>query len=161
MQHILDFLVPDTLDRAMLVVGSSIGAVVSFCFGGWTPGLTWLGAMAGVDFVLGSFAAWRTGEWNSDAGAQGVKRKVALFAFIAIAHGIDVTLAEGGMDILSFMSMTVTALTVTEAGSIVENIDRMGCGHLIPPVIRRGLKSAREAVDKRLNEKLGTEAKDG
>ena len=157
MNPVLDYLVPDSLDRVMLLAGSVVGAVVSFCFGGWTPGLTWLGALAIADFVLGSIAAWRTGEWNSDAGSQGVKRKVALFAFITIAHGIDVTLAESGMDILSFMAMTVTALTVTEAGSIVENIDRMGNGHLIPPVIRRGLKSAREAVDKRLNEKLGGE----
>ena len=135
----------------MLVFGASLGAVVSFCFGGWTPGLTWLACMAGVDFVLGTAAAWRSGEWNSDAGSRGVKRKVALFCFISLAHGIDVTLAENGVSFFSLMSMTVTALTVTEAGSIVENIDRLGYGNLIPEVIRSGIQSARGAVNKKFS----------
>jgi lysozyme len=51
--------------------------------------------------------------------------------------------------------MTVTALTVSEAGSVVENIDRMGYGSMIPEIIRRGLKTIREATEQRVGKQLG------
>ena len=159
MQQFMDFLIPDRLDRVLFVLGAGLGAAVDFLYGGWSAGLTWLGCLALADFATGSIAAWRGHAWSSDAGATGVRRKVVLWVFVAIAHGIDVTLAEAGFTALSFMSITVIALTVTEAGSIVENIDRMGNGKFVPPVIRRGLKAAQRVVDERVDKSFGEEEK--
>jgi toxin secretion/phage lysis holin len=159
MNQFLHFLVPDALDRALLIIGAVIGTVIDFLYGGWSSGLTWLGCLALVDFATGSIAAWQAHAWSSDAGSTGLKRKIVLWVFVAIAHGIDVTFAEAGFTALSFMSITVIALTVTEAGSIVENIDRMGNGKFVPAVIRRGLKAAQRVVDERVDKSFGEEEK--
>jgi hypothetical protein len=62
----------------------------------------------------------------------------------------DITLADLGFTAFSFMSLTVTALAVNEAVSIIENFDKAGCGSFVPPVIRQGLKTIREAAEKKL-----------
>lgn len=146
----LDFCFPDSLDKLMLIVGAMLGTVFQFAFGQWTAGLTWLGCFAIGDFITGSVAAFVRGEWNSDSGMRGIFRKVLLFAFVSLSHGIDITLHDAGLDLFSFMSLTVTALSVTECGSIIENLDRAGLGTFVPPVIRQGLKTIREAADRKM-----------
>ena len=148
----LDFCFPDSLDKLMLIFGAMLGTVLQFAFGQWTTGLTWLGCFAIGDFCTGSVAAFRNGEWNSDSGMKGIFRKVMLFAFVSLAHGIDVTLHDTGLEVFSFMSLTVTALSVTECGSIIENLDRAGLGSFVPAVIRQGLKTIREAADRKMKQ---------
>jgi toxin secretion/phage lysis holin len=146
----LDVIYPETWDKIMLLIGAAIGTLFQFAFGGWTNGLLWLVCLTIGDFLTGTIAAFRSGEWNSDTGMNGVFRKIILFAFVSLAHGIDMTLADLGFTAFSFMSLTITALSVTEAGSIIENFDKAGCGKAVPPVIRQGLKSIREAAEKKL-----------
>lgn len=148
-----NFVFPDALDKVVLLLGAAIGAVFQFAFGGWTDGLAWLICFAIADWVTGSFAAFMTGQLNSDTGLKGIMRKVLMFAFVSLAHGLDITLVGMGIDFFSFMSLTVTALAINEAVSIVENIDRAGFGGFVPPVIRRGLKTLTEAAEKKLAEK--------
>lgn len=153
----LDFVYPEALDKLMLLVGAGLGTLFQFAFGQWTDGLQWLTCLVIGDFITGTIGAFRQGEWNADQGAKGIFRKVLLFAFVSLAHGIDITLADMGLTAFSFMSLTVTALSVTEAGSIIENLDRMGLGGYVPPVIRQGLKVIRLAVEKKMQKMEGKE----
>lgn len=151
----LDFAFPDTLDKLMLIIGAFLGTVFQFAFGQWTNGLTWLVCFAIGDFFTGSVAAFTRGEWNSDSGMRGIFRKVMLFAFVSLSHGIDMTVHDIGLEGFSFMSLTVTALSVTECGSIIENLDRAGLGGFVPGVIRQGLQTIREAADRKMKNPQG------
>ena len=147
---LLDFVFPDSMDKVFVLLGAFFGSLVQFAFGEWTAGLTWLVCFSIGDWATGTLAAFMTGQLNSDAGMKGIFRKIIMFAFVSLAHGLDITLTDLGADLFSFMSLTVTALAVNETVSIVENFDRAGFGGFVPPVIRRGLKTIREAADRKL-----------
>jgi toxin secretion/phage lysis holin len=146
----IDLAFPDTWDKLAVAFGALLGALFQFAFGRWTDGLSWLVCFVIGDWITGTMAAFITGELNSDAGLKGIMRKVLMFAFVSLAHGLDITLSDLGFTAFSFMSLTVTALAVNEAVSIIENFDKAGCGSFVPPVIRQGLKTIREAAEKRL-----------
>jgi phage-related holin len=48
------------------------------------------------------------------------------------------------------MSLTITALMVNEAVSIVENFDRAGLAGFVPVVIRQSLKTIRDAAEQKI-----------
>jgi toxin secretion/phage lysis holin len=141
---------PDAFDKFCLFLGALFGALFQFAFGEMTNGLLWLVCFSIGDWMTGTFAAIRTGELNSDAGRTGIMRKVVMFAFVSLAHGLDISLADLGFTSFSFMSLTITALMVNEAVSIVENFDRAGLAGFVPVVIRQSLKTIREAAEQKI-----------
>lgn len=130
-----------------MAIGGAIGALGSFLYGDFTIGLKWVLLLTCLDWFFGSVAAFRRGEWNSDAGFRGFCRKVVLWAFIAAAHGIDVVFIHIPTG-FSFMELAMCAVALNELGSIVENIDRMGYGYLIPEFVRKGMKALQRKVEK-------------
>lgn len=151
MREFLLAIVPDKADQYLLTIGAALGAVGQVLFGDFSGALQWLIVMTCADWLLGTVAALVRHEWNSDAGTKGIFRKIALFFFVALAHGVD-EMCAGLPTGFSFMSVSIAALGLTEAGSLIENVDRMGLGGYIPPIIRRGMKALQKKADETLGD---------
>lgn len=111
-------------------VAAAIGAVAGYLFGGLTMLINLLLVLVVVDWLTGWTAAWMRGELRSRVGFNGIVRKVALFAVVAIAHLIDGVLGDMHM----FRDAVVFFYLANELLSVVENLGKMGVP--MPPIIR-------------------------
>lgn len=118
-------------------VGACVGALV-WALGGIDIAIQWLFAFTVIDYLTGNIAALKTGEWNSSTGYRGLIKKVIIFVIVAVCNGLDQVIGSG-----IFRSAAIVAYSVNEAGSIIENIDRLGLGSRIPSVLRNGLRDLR------------------
>ena len=91
------------------------------------------------DFITGVMAGYRTGTLSSRIGAKGICKKCGVFLCIMIACLLDMA-----MKVNMFRGMVISAFSIIEAMSLVENIDRMGYGELIPEFLRAKLKQSAE-----------------
>lgn len=128
-------------DKLLVALGG-IGGALAWAAGGFDPGLQWLCAFIVADYVTGNLAAFKTGAWSSDDGFKGIVKKVVILALVAICNGVDqVTGAE------VVRTVAISSLCLNEAGSILENLDRLGFGSVIPPGVRKCVKQLREKTE--------------
>lgn len=135
---------PDTVQQYLMSIGAAIGLVLSIVLGGIDKMIWALFILAVADYILGTIAAFHGGEWDSNTGFRGIGKKCIIFAFVGIAVGVDYTLGSGQ----TFRQIIIGAYGVNEAGSIIENIDKLGFGHIIPASMRHGLARLKETADK-------------
>lgn len=115
--------------------GAVIGGWASYVFGGFDAALLWLFGFTLVDFILGIIAAAKHRRWQSKVMYRGIFKKSFIFVMIAICHGVDVAL---GIDFVR--TTCIFAYLANEVGSILENVERMGYGDIIPSVLRNALQ---------------------
>lgn len=68
-------------------------------------------------------------------------QKIVMLSLVALCHGLDIT------SVIPFVSVrdaAVFAFCLNDFGSILENIERMGYGSIIPAPIRKMLKAMEE-----------------
>lgn len=135
---------PDAVQQYLMSIGAAIGLVLSIVLGGIDKMIWALFILAVADYILGTIAAFHGGEWDSNTGFRGIGKKCIIFAFVGIAVGVDYTLGSGQ----TFRQIIIGAYGVNEAGSIIENIDKLGFGHIIPASVRHGLARLKETADK-------------
>ena len=111
---------PTDGEKFLMTIGGFIGGVFSFAVGGVDDAMTWLIILVVIDYISGSVASFRAGQWCSERGFCGLFKKLFIFLVVAICNGIDKTT---GQDILR--NIAVFAYAVNEAGSILENVDRL------------------------------------
>jgi toxin secretion/phage lysis holin len=141
-------------DKALLSVGGFLGGVYSFLFGGGVGFiLIWLILFVVVDFATGVWSACKRGEWHSRECANGIARKVIIFVMVAFAHGVDVVFSSL-IDIQIIESIVICAYVLSEFGSIIENLEKGGLGHVVPESIRKLLVVLNTNVEKKID-KLG------
>ena len=131
-------LIPDFSSRVFLAVGGIFGALCSFLFGPIDDAIEWLFVFIAVDYLSGTYAAMKTGQWNSRTGFLGITKKIVMLSLVALCHGLDIT------SVIPFVSVrdaAVFAFCLNDFGSILENIERMGYGSIIPAPIRKMLKA--------------------
>lgn len=126
---------PDAFQQWLLSIGAVLGLCLSVMLGGIDKMIWALVALAAVDYATGVAGAFKSGIWDSGTGWSGIKKKVLMFAFVGIAVAVDSAI---GTD-QALRQIVIGAYGVNEAGSILENIDKLGYGKLIPPSIRNGL----------------------
>lgn len=130
--------VPTYGERLVLGVGAVIGTYLGLAVGGFDSAFLILCGFILGDFITGTIAAFKAGEWSSRKGYRGLFKKVFILVIVAIGNALDVSLE------LNFLrEACVMAYILNEAGSILENIDRMGFGDVIPPFLRNGLEQIR------------------
>ena len=122
-----------------MTIGGFLGGVFTFAVGGVDDAMIWLISLVIIDYITGSIASFKTGEWCSNKGFSGLFKKLFIFLIVAICNGIDKTT---GQEILR--NMAVFAYAVNEAGSILENVERLGFGKWIPSFLKAGLKNLKE-----------------
>lgn len=134
---------------AMVAVVSAVGA-----FLGWKGimALCWVAVM-GLDYLSGSAAACKAGQWSSEEARSGAWHKLGMiFAVIvsAIADGV-MTVIIGNIPALGVewpglvLPLVLTWYILTELGSILENAVKLGAQ--VPQWLTKLLKAGRDAVD--------------
>ena len=122
-------------------------------FLGWqgVMALVWVIAMA-IDYITGTWAAMRNGEWSSSIARQGLWHKggmivVVIVSFMAdCAMGIICDHLPIGINWTSIILPLVLAwYIVTELGSILENAVKMGAA--VPAWLTKLLKVGLKAID--------------
>lgn len=88
-----------------------------------------------LDFITGVTAGYVRGELSSSIGAKGIAKKAGIFVCIMFAYLLD-----SAMAMQMFRGMVISGFAIIEAMSLMENIDRMGFGWLIPSFIRQKLQ---------------------
>ena len=130
---------------------TALGAAV-----GWKGVLAavWVLVMA-LDYISGSAAACRAGEWSSSAARQGLWHKGGMILVVAVAAIADCMILTVGAKLptgLNFawpgvlFPMVLAWYIITELGSILENAVKLGAN--VPDWLAKALKISLNAVDK-------------
>jgi toxin secretion/phage lysis holin len=138
-------------DKALMAVGGFFGGIYSFLFGGGVGFiLIWLILFVIADFATGVWSACRRGAWRSRECANGIARKVIIFLMVSLAHGADVVFSSL-IDIQIIESIVICAYVLSEFGSIIENLEKGGLGHVVPQSVRRLLAILNTNVEKKIS----------
>lgn len=121
---------------------------------GWLT-LAWMGVMA-LDVGTGMAAGAKRGEWNSRTAREGLWHKAGCVAAVTAAGVLDLVvgmlLEQVGEGSLPFSytvflyPLTVGWYLLTEVGSVLENVGRMGAP--VPGWLRKMVEELREEVEK-------------
>ena len=92
-----------------------------------------------MTLICDFFPSWfaiKSGNWSSSVGGKGIIKKIIIFLMVVIANGID---QSTGINYIR--QAVIIAYLINESGSILENIENLGYGSIIPSVLRKGLKA--------------------
>ena len=132
---------------------------------GWqgVMALVWVIVML-IDYITGTAAACKAGEWSSAVARQGLWHKGGMIIVVIVAFIADCIMAiicehiPIGLEWTSIVLPLVLAwYIVTELGSILENAVKMGAN--VPSWLVKLLKIGLKAIDD-AGEKLETETTD-
>ena len=134
---------------AIVGIFGAFGA--AFGWLGWLV-LAWIGCMV-VDYISGSSAAMKAGQWSSAKARSGIWHKAGMIVVVIVAAVADSVLALvvasiPGISIeytVLLLPMVLVWYILTELGSILENAAAMGSD--VPPFLIRILASAKEKVE--------------
>lgn len=139
----------------LLTVKTAIAAFITAmgAFLGWKGVLllTWAGVM-GLDYLSGTLAACRAGDWSSETARQGLWHKGAMILVVLVAAIADVVMVVMvayvpiGLQWPGILLPLVLGWYIlTELGSILENAVQMGAS--VPGWLVKLLKSSVRIVD--------------
>ena len=107
-----------------------------------------------LDYISGTAAAHKRGEWSSDIAREGLWHKLGEIFAVLVAALCDIALkviVEGaGLHIGIELSAVITPIVllwyiITELGSIAENAEKLGAP--VPSWIKNGLKQYKDKID--------------
>lgn len=139
-------------------IKAALAAVIAFFTAlwgwlGWAV-LIWVFCFL-LDYLSGTAAARKAGEWSSDIAREGVWHKLGEIFAVLVAALCDIALRvilEGsGLDLGIQIGPMVTPVVllwyiITELGSIAENAEKMGAP--VPSWIKKSLKQYRDKIDR-------------
>lgn len=137
---------------------AAVSAVIALftALWGWAGWLIflWVAAMA-LDYISGTAAAVKRGEWSSTVAREGLWHKLGeilamlVAALLDIAIGVVLPQIPGVPVTLEYTIFLVPLVCVwyilTEAGSVVENVGHMGAP--IPGWLKKAISSLKDKVD--------------
>ena len=142
---------------------AAIGAFGTALFGwvGWVV-VIWLFALV-LDYITGSAAAAKAGEWSSKTAREGLWHKLGSIVAVLVAAMCDIALGVvidgiGVEEVTDWIGGSMTFATpmvciwyiITEAGSILENADKLGAK--IPKFLRNRLDKLKDTVEEKADE---------
>lgn len=141
---------------AIVGIFGAFGA--AFGWLGWLV-LAWFGCMV-VDYISGSSAAMKAGQWSSAKARGGIWHKAGMIVVVVVAAVADKVLAIvlaniPGLPIdytVLLLPMVLVWYILTELGSILENAAAMGSD--VPPFLIRILASAKDKVEEVTGENI-------
>ncbi len=146
------------MDKTINSIKAAAAAAVGLLTGlwGWLGWLVvgWIGCMA-LDYLTGSLAAAKEGEWSSGRAREGIWHKCGMIVVVAVSAGVDMLLALALANLplveLPFQyaglvcPVVLVWYIVTELGSIAEN--GAGMGAPVPKWLVKLLAMSKSAVD--------------
>ncbi len=129
--------------------------LVSGALTGWRGilALVWAAAMA-LDYLSGTFAALKNGNWSSTTARQGLWHKAGMMTAVLVAAltdlGIGVATEELALGVDwpgAALPLALLWYALTELGSVLENA--MLLGATVPDWLKKALKAGLDAADKK------------
>lgn len=152
----------DNVDKIKAAISAVLGWLTALWgWFGWTL-VAWV-ALMGIDYLTGSAAAIKSGEWSSKVAREGILHKAGSVATVTVAGILDLVVGQLTSAAPGMLPFTYTTLLcplvliwyiLTEAGSIVENVGRMGAR--IPGWLRKAIALFKGHVDE-AGDELGAE----
>lgn len=147
------------MEKGINTVKAVIAAAAGLLTGlwGWMGWLVvgWVACMV-LDYISGSAAACKAGEWSSARAREGIWHKAGMIVVVLVAAGADLLLsivlehlqliALPGQYSGLVCPVVLVWYIVTELGSIVENAAAMGAP--VPAWLAKLLAAAKHAADK-------------
>ena len=136
-----------------------ITAVITFFTALWG----WLGwaiavftACLVLDYITGTWAARKAGEWSSAVARQGLWHKLGEIVALLVAALCDIAINVilhstaapllQGFDYGNYISLVVSVWYIfTELGSIIENAGKLGAP--VPAWLRKGIAALKDKTD--------------
>ena len=146
------------MEKTINQIKAAVAAVAGLLTGlwGWMGWLVvgWIGCMV-LDYLTGSMAAAKEGEWSSRQAREGIWHKCGMMVVVAVAAGVDLLL-EIVLENLPVLALPIQYpglvcpvvlvwYIVTELGSIAENGAAMGAP--VPRWLVKLLAMGKSAVD--------------
>ena len=144
----------DTLEHWKMIVAALLGALTGLW--GWFGWLVigWVICMV-VDYITGSAAAAKQGQWSSSMAREGIWHKAGMIVVVIVAAGADLLISLVLAHIPAVqLPFTYSGLIcpivlvwygVTELGSITENAVAMGAP--VPGWLTKLLQVSKDAID--------------
>lgn len=106
-----------------------------------------------LDYLTGTIAAKKLHEWSSKIAREGIWHKVGIIIAVLLAAMLDIVVIVATKSVLKlsityfglFAPLVALSYTLTEFGSIIENLKKMGV--YVPAFLTRGFASIKNAVD--------------
>ena len=147
------------MDEKLTAVKIGISAVIAAMtdFLGWKGVLIIiLALMMALDYITGTLAAKKKGEWSSKVARQGLFHKGGIIAVVLVSFLFDVVLSiafphipiiGGSFDNPGiFLPLVSVWYIITETGSVMENAVSMGAP--VPAWFKKAVAKAGKLVDK-------------
>lgn len=144
--HTLIHAIENAWTSTELTAGTIFGICFTFldkAFGGLDASIEALAVLMCLDVLTGIGAGLRHHRLSSAVGSKGLFKKAGIFVCILIGFMLDTAIQ---VDI--FRDMVIAGFALIEGMSLIENIDRMGFGYIIPAFLRDKMKQIAE--EKRL-----------
>ena len=143
----------DNLNQMKVWVSSALGILTGFW--GWMGWLAvvWVVCMV-LDYVTGSMAAVKAGEWSSKVAREGIWHKAGMVFIVVLMALADVLLGIV-LDKLPVINIPFSGIIcpvvlvwyiLTEIGSSAENAMAMGAP--LPAFVLKALKTAQDLTEK-------------
>ena len=142
------------LHEVKLALATFVGVLTGFW--GWLGWLVvcWVCCMV-MDYLTGSIAAGKAGEWTSEKARDGIFHKGGMIVIVLVSAATDLLISLV-LDNLPMLALPVEYgglvcpvvlvwYIVTELGSITENAVAMGAP--VPALLTKLLKVSKDAVD--------------
>lgn len=108
-----------------------------------------------MDYLTGTLAAKKNNEWSSKKAREGIWHKVGIVIAVLIAAVFDAVIVIATQSVIKlpfnycglFAPLVALCYVITELGSIVENIDKIGTP--VPAFLKKGLLAFAAKVDEK------------
>lgn len=149
------------MENKLLEIKAAIVAALAVvgAFLGWKGilALAWVLVMC-IDYITGSAAACKSGEWSSKVAREGIWHKCGMIVVVATAFVVDVIMSVSipNIPLLNISwpdplcPLILTWYIFTEVGSIIENAGKMGAP--IPAFFVSIMKAGFNVVNKAVEE---------
>lgn len=134
------------IDKLQLVI-TCIGGACGALFGKMDGFFIALIIFICLDYITGVLGAIYEKKLNSEIGAKGIVKKVAIFCLVAVAHIIDQYLIKDGSTV---RTAVIFFYLSNEGISILENVSKMGLP--VPMKLKKVLEQLKEkdnVIDKK------------
>ena len=141
----------NSFKASIVALSASVSAVLGWF--GWLV-IAFVACMS-VDWITGSMAAWKRGEWESRIAREGIWHKTGSIIAVLVTLLFDAVIGNVINNIPSVsLPFTYTVLLspivivwyiLTELGSIIENAGRMGAP--VPGFLKKAIVLLKESID--------------
>lgn len=131
-------MLPSKMQQILMLFFGILGA----CIGEMPHACNWLCVMMLVDYVTGVLQSFKNKNWSSKTGFRGIVKKCTILVIVILFHGLSDIVLLPAID-----TAVISAFAINEICSVLENVERMGLGGIIPTPVRKLLDVVTDKED--------------